>query len=463
MVQTRSLWFRSALLPDGWASGVRLRIRDGLIDRIERNSEPAVGEPVHAVALPGIGNVHSHAFQRGMAGLAEHRGTEADDFWTWREAMYRFLDRLEPDDVVTIAQQAYVEMLESGFTRVGEFHYLHHAPVGSVYENPGEMMVSIAEAADHTGIGLTLLPVFYAHGGFGGAPPTPGQRRFISDPELFSRLLESARRAVARLDGAAIGVAPHSLRAATPAELARVLELGRTGPVHIHAAEQIREVDDCVAWSGQRPVEWLLDHAGVDERWCLVHATHLTSGETLRLAASGAVAGLCPVTEANLGDGLFRAPEYLHARGTFGIGTDSNVAIDAAAELRMLEYGQRLLHRARNVLAIDVSRSTGRQLFDAAVAGGARALASVAPASAHAPHGLAEGAAADIVTLNVEHPALGGRERDALIDSWVFTGGRDAVDCVWVRGRKIVSGGRHGARDEVAARYRRVLGDVLGS
>jgi formiminoglutamate deiminase len=464
MVQTQSLWFRTALLPDGWASGVRLRIREGLIDRVERDSEPAAGEPVHAVALPGVGNVHSHAFQRGMAGLAEHRGPEADDFWTWREAMYRFLDRLEPDDVVAIAAQAYVEMLESGFTRVGEFHYLHHAPDGSAYENAGEMMVSIAEAADHTGIGLTLLPVFYAHGGFGGTAPTPGQRRFISDTELYSRLVESARRAVARLDGASVGVAPHSLRAATPAELERVLELGTTGPVHIHAAEQIREVDDCVAWSGQRPVEWLLDHVSVDRRWCLVHATHMTPGETLRLAESGAVAGLCPVTEANLGDGLFRAPEYLHARGALGIGTDSNVAIDAAVELRMLEYGQRLLHRARNVLAIDPSRSTGRQLFDAAVAGGARALGvAAAVLSTPLPHGLVEGAAADVVTLDVEHAALGGRERDALLDSWVFTGGRDAVDCVWVRGRKVVSGGRHGARHDVAARYRRVIRDVLES
>jgi formiminoglutamate deiminase len=219
MVQTQSLWFRTALLPDGWASRVRVRIRDALVDRIERDSEPIEGEPVHAVALPGLGNVHSHAFQRGMAGLAEHRGPQADDFWTWREAMYRFLDRLEPDDVVAIAQQAYVEMLESGFTRVGEFHYLHHAPDGGVYENPGEMMVSVAEAADHTGIGLTLLPVFYAHGGFGGAAPTRGQRRFISDVELYSRLVESARRAVARLEGGAVGIAPHSVRAFTPAEL----------------------------------------------------------------------------------------------------------------------------------------------------------------------------------------------------------------------------------------------------
>jgi formiminoglutamate deiminase len=242
-----------------------------------------------------------------------------------------------------------------------------------------------------------------------------------------------------------------------------VLELDGAGPVHIHAAEQVREVDDCVAWSGQRPVEWLLDHAGVDRRWCLVHATHMTPGETLRLAAAGAVAGLCPVTEANLGDGLFRAPEYLHAHGALGLGTDSNVAIDAAVEIRMLEYGQRLLHRARNVLAIDLARSTGRQLFDAAVAGGARALGVAAAETGTSVHGIAEGASADLVSLNIEHVALAGRERDLLLDSWVFTGGRAAIDCVWVRGRKVVSGGRHRARDDVAARYRRVIDDVLGS
>ena len=462
MVQTPSLWFRTALLPDGWADGVRIRIRSGLIERIERDAAPATDEPAHAVAVPGLGNVHSHAFQRGMAGLAEHRGPEADDFWTWREAMYRFLDRLEPDDVVAIAAQAYVEMLESGFTRVGEFHYLHHAPDGSKYANPGEMMASIAEAADRTGIGLTLLPVFYAHGGFHGTAPTTGQRRFITDTQFFSRLVESARHAVARLDGASVGVAPHSLRAVTPDELRTILELERSGPVHVHAAEQVREVDDCVAWSGQRPVEWLLDHADVDRRWCLVHATHMTPGETLRLAASGAVAGLCPVTEANLGDGLFRAPEYLLARGSFGIGTDSNVAIDAAVELRMLEYGQRLLHRARNVLAIDQTRSTGRQLFEIAVDGGARAL-GVARATESARSGLVAGTPADIVTLNATHPSLAGRERDALLDSWLFTGGAKAVDCVWVRGRQVVAGGRHDARDDIAARYRRVIANILES
>jgi formiminoglutamate deiminase len=459
MVQTPALWFRTALLPNGWADSVRIRVRDGLIESIEPGVAPE-GDEQHDVGLPGLGNVHSHAFQRGMAGLAEHRGREADDFWTWREAMYRFLDALQPDSVAAIAAQAYVEMLESGFTRVGEFHYLHHAPDGRPYSAPGEMMVAIAAAAEQTGIGLTLLPVFYAHGGFGGAAPTPGQRRFISDVGLFGRLVEEARRATSRIAGARVGVAPHSLRAATPAELAEVVTLMRDEPVHIHAAEQVREVEDCVAWSGQRPVAWLLDHAPVDQRWCLVHATHLTADEVARLAASGATAGLCPITEANLGDGFFPAPDYLRARGGFGIGTDSNVHIDAAVELRTLEYGQRLLHRARNVLAIDPDRSTGRQLFEAAVQGGGRALGTVV--TQRDASGFAVGASADIVSLMQEHPALVGRRGDRLLDSWLFTAGSAAVDCVWVRGRRVATSGRHHARDAIAERYRRSIRAILG-
>jgi len=447
------------LLPNGWAGSVRIRIRDGLVESVEPGATPD-GDEQHAVGLPGLGNVHSHAFQRGMAGLAEHRGREADDFWTWREAMYRFLDALEPDTVAAIAAQAYVEMLESGFTRVGEFHYLHHAPDGSPYADAGEMLTAIAEATEQTGIGLTLLPVFYAHGGFGGAAPTPGQRRFICDVDSFGRLVDSARRTTARIAGARVGVAPHSLRAATPLELAEVVALTRDEPVHIHAAEQVREVDDCIAWSGQRPVAWLLDHAPVDRRWCLVHATHMTADEVSELAASGATAGLCPVTESNLGDGFFPAPDYLRARGGFGIGTDSNVHIDAAVELRTLEYAQRLLHRARNVLAIDPERSTGRQLFEGAVAGGAGALGTLAHTSDAS--GLVVGASADIVSLTEDHPALVGRRGDLLLDSWLFSAGSGAIDCVWVRGRRVATGGRHHARDTIADRYRRAIRTILG-
>ena len=448
------LWFGSALLPEGWADNVRLTLADGKILRVEVGVGAAANDERHAVALPGLANLHSHAFQRGMAGLAERRGPEGDNFWTWREVMYRFLDRLTPEDVEAIAAEAYVEMLETGFTRVGEFHYLHHAPDGAPYANRAEMAERIAAAAAQTGIGLTLLPVFYAHANFGGLPPAPGQRRFINDLDGFARLMDESRRAIATLDGAGLGVAPHSLRAVTPEELRAVIALVEMGPIHIHAAEQTKEVEDCLAWSGARPVEWLLDHAAVDAHWCLVHATHLNDGETARLAASGAVAGLCPVTEANLGDGVFPGPAYLAVGGRFGLGTDSNIQIDPAAELRGLEYAQRLVYRTRNVLASAAGRSTGRDLFDSALAGGAQALGS-------ASAGLQAGAAADFFSLDADHPALLGHGRDVLIDGWIFTSWRGAVDCVWRGGIKQVEKGRHRERDVVAARYRETIMRIL--
>ena len=453
MPETR-LWFGSALLPEGWADNVRLTLADGKILRAEAGVVAAASEERHAVVLPGLADVHSHAFQRGMAGLAERRGPEGDNFWTWREVMYRFLDRLTPEDVEAIAAEAYAEMLETGFTRVGEFHYLHHAPDGAPYANRAEMAERIAAAAAQTGIGLTLLPVFYAHANFGGLPPAPGQRRFISNIDGFAALMDDSRRATATLDNARLGVAPHSLRAVTPDELHAIIAMVEGGPIHIHAAEQTKEVEDCLAWSGARPVAWLLDHAAVDLRWCLVHATHLTAAEVGRLAASGAVAGLCPVTEANLGDGVFPGPAYLAAGGRLGLGTDSNVQIDAAAELRALEYEQRLMFRARNVLASAPGASTGQELFSRALAGGAQAL-GVAPA------GLQAGAPADFFTLDTDHPALCGRKANAMIDSWVFAAWRGAVDCVWRGGVKLVANGRHRDREAIAQRYRGTIARIL--
>ncbi|HWT43727.1 MAG TPA: formimidoylglutamate deiminase, partial [Sphingopyxis sp.] len=344
-----SLWFERAWLGSDWEKGVRLRIADGRIAKVEVGVEAAEGDDRHRVGLPGLCNVHSHGFQRGMAGLSERRSRPDDNFWSWREIMYRFLDRLTPEDVAAITAQAYAEMLETGFTRVGEFHYLHHDPAGAAYADPAEMAGAIAQASAATGIGLTLLPVFYAHGNFDAAPPSSGQRRFLNDVDGFARLLGASR---SKLSGDAnMGVAPHSLRAVTPEELTALLTMSPTGPVHIHAAEQVKEVADCVAWSGARPVEWLLDNAGVDERWCLIHSTHLDEREVERLAASGAVAGLCPITEGNLGDGIFPAVDYLAGGGRFGIGTDSNILVDAAQELRALEYSQRLAQRARALLA----------------------------------------------------------------------------------------------------------------
>jgi formiminoglutamate deiminase len=433
-----ALWLETALLPGGWARDVRIAHADGAIVSVETGAAAAPGDERAAIGLPGVGNLHSHAFQHAMAGLAESGSGEGEEsFWTWREVMYRFVETLTAEDVNAIASMAYAEMLECGFTRVGEFHYLHR---------PGDMEGAIVAAAQASGIGLTLLPVFYAHGGFGGAPADPRQAPFVHSRESFGRLAERCRAAIGSLPDGRLGIAPHSLRAVTPDELAAILPLAQSGPIHIHVAEQVREVDDCLAWSGARPVQWLLDHAEVDARWCLVHATHMDESETARLAASGAVAGLCPITEANLGDGLFPAKAYREAGGRFGVGSDSNVLIDLAEELRLLEYGQRLSHGARAVLG------GGAALFAQALAGGAQALGVEA--------GLVAGAALDVVSLDGGHPALSGKGGDAILDGWIFAGA--AVDAVWRRGIKVVSGGRHVRREAIAADYRRALRRILG-
>ena len=449
-----SVWFDTVLLAEGWAYSVRVSHSGGVITAIDADVASRPQDERAAIGIPGLGNLHSHAFQRGMAGLAETRGREGDDFWSWRQAMYQFVDRLEPRDVEAVAALAYAEMLESGFTRVGEFHYLHHDRDGSPYSDPAELAVRVAAAADNTSIGLTLLPVFYAHSGFGGAAPRPEQRRFVNSPDSFVVLVEASRRAINGLADAIVGVAPHSLRAVTPDELSLILAMAGGGPVHIHIAEQTREVEDCIAWSGRRPVEWLLDNAQIDARWCLVHATHLTDVEIDRLARGQAVVGLCPITEANLGDGLFPAARFVEGGGRFGVGSDSNVLVDAAEELRLLEYGQRLELRMRNVLASGDRRSVGGALFRAAQAGGAQALGVGEGA-------IQVGASADMVSLDACHPALMEREGDALLDGWLFAARGGAVDCVWRRGRKVVVGGRHVRKGEFVQAFAHALKRVL--
>ncbi len=445
-----ALWFETALLDHGWTDRVRLTLAGGRIERVEAGVEPERSDERHFAALPGLPNLHSHAFQRAMAGLTEVRGASNDDFWSWRELMYRFVAKIGPDQCEAIAALAYAEMLESGFTRVGEFHYLHHAPDGSRFADPAEMSGRIAAAAEMTGIGLTLLPVFYAHGGFGGQAPGAAQARFINTVDGFADLIERAR-AMMPPDGV-IGIAPHSLRAVTPDELGALLPIAKGGPVHIHIAEQVKEVEDCIAWSGRRPVRWLLDAVPVDARWTLVHATHVDAGEVADMVACGAVAGLCPVTEANLGDGLFSAGAFLDSGGALGVGSDSNVRIDAAEELRLLEYGQRLTLRGRNQLASAVQSATGARLFDAAVRGGGQSLG--------VETGLAAGRPADIVSLDRSDPVFEARIGDALIDSWIFAS-RRPIDCVWRGGVKQVAGGRHRHREAIEARYRIVLRELL--
>ncbi|MEQ1953355.1 formimidoylglutamate deiminase [Mesorhizobium sp. CN2-181] len=442
------IFAREALLADGWAENVRITVEQGAMASVEPDASPAPTDERVAILLPAMPNLHSHAFQRGMAGLAETRGPGDDSFWSWREVMYRFALSMTPEQVEAVAAQLYVEMLETGFGRVGEFHYLHNDRDGGSYANIAEMAERIAAAAAETGIALTLLPVFYAHSGFGGLAPNNGQRRFINDIGSFSRLLEASRQAVAGLSDAVVGVAPHSLRAVTAEELAAVIQFASSNPIHIHVAEQTREVDDCIAATSARPVEWLLANAPVNESWCLVHATHMTEEETEAMAKSGAVAGLCPVTEANLGDGTFEARPFLTNGGKFGVGSDSNVLIGVADELRQLEYSQRLLHRQRNVLA-PAGGSNGRALFDAALAGGNRALAG-------RPAGIATGNAASFVSLAPGGPSLAGKSKDAILDAWIFASGAK-IDCVWVGGRKCVAEGRHFHREAIAERFRKTM------
>lgn len=439
----------TALLPTGWTSNVRLEIAEGKVMSVTPDMEALADDQRHAVIVPAMPNLHSHAFQRAMAGMVERRGATQDSFWSWRTLMYRFALSMTPEQVEAVAAQLYMEMLETGFGRVGEFHYLHHDKDGGHYDNIAELAERIAAAASQTGISLTLLPVLYAHSGFGGQPPVDGQRRFINSTDSFSQLLEGCRRAVSGLPDSVIGVAPHSLRAVTPEELIFAAQLAPDAPLHIHIAEQMKEVEDCIAWSGMRPVDWLLDNADVTNRWCLIHATHMTEAETRGVARRGAIAGLCPITEANLGDGTFSAVEFLKHGGAFGIGSDSNVLIGVGEELRQLEYSQRLAHRARNVIA-PANGSTGRTLFDGALAGGASALGAKA--------GIAVGNAADFCSLNVDAaPYLQG---DDILDGWIF--GNLVRPCdVWIGGKAVVRDGIHIRRDEIARRFQHTMRQLL--
>jgi formimidoylglutamate deiminase len=445
--RTRSLYAAHALLPSGWASDVMLTWDDaGALTDVSTAAAPAADVPHAAgVLVPGMPNLHSHAFQRVFAGLTEHRGAHGDDsFWTWRDLMYRVANAVSPDQLEAIATQLYVEMLHAGYTSVCEFHYLHHDPQGRPYADPAEMALRLIAAARRAGIGITLLPVLYQQAGFGAQAARAEQRRFVNSTDA---LLDIAARV--RAHGARVGVAPHSLRAVGPQALQQVVAgvhaLDASAPVHIHIAEQPQEVRDCIAWSGQRPVAWLLANAPVDARWCLVHATHIDDAERRALAASGAVAGLCLTTEANLGDGIFDAAAYEDAHGAWGIGSDSHASVSAAEELRLLEYTQRLVRQQRNVLGSAAHPQGADHLWLRAVAGGAQA-------SGRAIGGLAIGAQADFVVLG-DGDALAGLAPPQVLASHVFANhGRHAVRDVWVAGRRQIRDGAH-ALDRVACAH----------
>lgn len=452
------------LTRDGWRDSVRLQVQSGRIVALRFGVPAEQGDERHEVLVPALGNLHSHAFQRAMAGFAEVAGDSADNFWSWREAMYRLAHRMNPEQLEAVAAQAYVEMLEAGYCRVGEFHYLHHDPAGKAYSDIGEMSARIVAAAEASGIGLTLLPVFYAHSTFGGAAPKPAQRRFINSLESYEALLQRCRSLASRLQTAVVGVAPHSLRAATPEELKTVAGFAGATPVHIHISEQVKEVEECLAWSGQRPVEWLLNNAPMGPNWCLVHATHVTPQEVQGIAKSRSVVGLCPVTEANLGDGVFPVADFLSQQGRFGIGTDSNVHISVPAELSLLEYSQRLTGRVRNVVRKE-KHSTGRAIIEHALAGGVQALGVSGGVNASTSEGIytgaiAVGGPADFVSLNAQHPTLTCRSADALLDAWIFASSGQVVDCVWVAGTKVVSQGRHVAREHVARGFVKAMKEL---
>ncbi|GAW35810.1 8-oxoguanine deaminase [Roseovarius sp. A-2] len=445
-----------ARLPGGWADNVRIEVENGRITRVETDQQPQAADVCVDTLLPALANLHSHSFQRAMAGMTEYRMAGKDSFWTWRELMYRFTATLTPEHIEAIAGLVFLEMQEAGYASVGEFHYLHHQPGGTPYDDLGELSARIAAAAATTGIGLTHLPVLYSYGGAGQVPLEAGQARFGNTVDRFNDLVARARVAVANLPAdCRVGIAPHSLRATSPDDLVSVLSAHPAGPIHIHIAEQPKEVVDIQAWLGARPVEWLLANTNVTPDWCLIHATHMTPDETTEMARSGAVAGLCPVTEANLGDGPFNGPAYLGAGGAFGIGSDSNVLISLTEELRTLEYSQRLRDVARNVMVVGEG-SVGDTLYTGAAKGGAQALGRGAGE-------IAVGELADLAAIDSKAAALCALRRDQLLDGLVFAAKDGVVTDVWSAGRHAVQSGRHIRRDEITAAYRSAMQSLMAS
>lgn len=450
------IFAKQAKLSTGWASNVRVAHVDGWITDISADQSPQPTDVCVDILLPALGNLHSHSFQRAMAGMTEYRMACKDSFWTWRDLMYRFTANLTPEHIEAIAGLVFLEMQEAGYASVGEFHYLHHQPGGTPYDDLGELSGRIASAAAATGIGLTHLPVLYTYGGAGQAPLEDGQARFGNSVDRFNDLVARARDVVAGLlADCRIGIAPHSLRATSPDDLKSVLAAHDAGPVHIHISEQPKEVADISAWLGARPVEWLLANADVAQNWCLIHATHMTAQETVNMAKSGAVAGLCPVTEANLGDGPFNGPNYLEAGGAIGVGSDSNVLISLTEELRTLEYSQRLRDVARNVMVVGEG-SVGETLYMGAAKGGAQALGRDGGE-------IAVGKLADVVAIDSSAPSLCALRQDQLLDGLVFAAKDDVVTDVWSAGRHAVRSGRHVKRDAIHSAYKDAIKSLMAS
>lgn len=447
-----------AWLPHGWGANTRIDVAAGRFSAVEEEAERSVATTLGRFVLPGMPNLHSHAFQRAMAGLAERQTNPEDSFWTWRETMYAFAGRIGPDDLRAIAAQLYVEMLKAGYTQVCEFHYLHRQPDGTPYADPAAMSLALIEGAREAGIGLTLLPTLYMTGGFDNRVLSERQRRFGHEVEIYLRLIEQLRKM--ENSTLRVGVALHSLRAVPESAMQVVLASGLVdaAPIHIHVAEQIGEVQDCLSLRNARPVEWLLDHAPVDARWCLVHATHMTPEETCRLAETGAVAGLCPTTEANLGDGLFPLKDYMVAGGAFGIGSDSHISVSPVEELRWLEYGQRLLSRHRNIAVSESSHSVGETLWAEALFGGAQAAGvEIGVLEGGDPAAPQAAPRADLLVLDATAPLLAARDSANALDTFLFAGNANLVRDVMIGGEWVVRDSHHRDEQRIAARYRETL------
>src|ERR1700712_2388339 len=446
-----------ALLPGGWANNVRLEVSaDGLLTLVQADAQAHGAELIKGPLLPGMPNLHSHAFQRAMAGLAEVAGNPNDSFWTWRDLMYRLVGQISPQQLGVIARQLYIEMLKGGFTSVAEFHYVHQDTTGKPYANPDELALQVSQAAASVGIGMTLLPVLYSHAGFGGLAPNEGQRRFINSTESYLALQSRLQPIIGAQPAQALGLCFPSLRAVTPQQISDVLAASdRQCPVHIHIAEQQKEVDDCLSWSARRPLQWLYENVEVDQRWCLVHATHAQADEVALMAQSRAVAGLCLTTEANLGDGIFPAVDYIAQGGRWGIGSDSHVSLSVVEELRWLEYGQRLRDQRRNRLYRPDQPMVGRTLYDAALAGGAQAMGQAIGA-------LEVGKRADWLVLDGNDPYLATASGDAILNRWLFAGGDRQVRDVMVNGRWVIRDGRHADEEQSSRAFAKVLRELLG-
>ena len=445
---------RQVLTPGGWLANHVVRWDDtGTITYLGNDGFDAASAV--GTLIPGLSNLHTHSFQRAMAGLAETRGPSgSDDFWSWRQVMYRFLEVLTPEHIEAIAAQVQMDMALAGFTASAEFHYLHHQPGGAHFDDVSEMSQRIFAASETSGIGLTHLPVLYSHGGLDKRALNQGQSRFGCSPQEFETLYAAIADAAAHMPADfRLGVAPHSLRAVDGKGLSACLDLCPEGPVHIHAAEQVREIEEVEAALGARPVRWLLDNMHINERWCLIHATHIDEDETRDLAQSRAVAGLCPTTEANLGDGIFPAQDYLAAGGRFGVGSDSNIRISAAEELRMLEVSQRLLLRQRAVLTDDKARSNGRNLLERAASGGAQAVGRKSGT-------IETDQLADLVALRDDIPFLDWADPDHRLDSWVFGVEGNPVRDVWSAGRHIVTGGDHVRAGEIRRKFATTMAEL---